>query len=110
MMMQAKADALTSEQLGQTEGLRWADEQVTVWGLEWLAGIELGSGAMWDAFKRCYALGDFPSDEEVYTVMFGDPPFDDEFIAAFVGAALERFRELKVATRGTTLRGDTQSP
>lgn len=47
---------------------------------------------MWDAFKRCYALGDLPSDEEVYSEMFGDPPFDDEFIVAFVGAALDRFR------------------
>jgi hypothetical protein len=89
-------EPLTAEQHGQTEGLRWADEQVETWGLAWLAGIELGEGAMWDAFKRCYALGDFPSDEEVCSVMFGDGPYDDEFIAAFVGAALERFRELKV--------------
>jgi hypothetical protein len=66
------------------------------WGLLWLKDIEISDAQpAWETFKRCYAMGGYPSDAEVYAAMFGDEPYSAEFISAFVVAALERLLELK---------------
>jgi hypothetical protein len=91
-------EALTDEQNGRSEGLRWADEHAETWGLNWFDFNEAHSP--WEVFKRCYALGGSAPDGEVYAVMFGDEPYNEEFIRAFVSASIERFAELKTGPLG----------